>query len=147
MAPYNSDVLVRGIRALELRDKPASAHHIKSCDTEKALGVVGPFGLEDLGTDGHSAVDRIRYHKDVCVRGGVCDGFGEVTDDGRVGVEEVYRLRLSGDIAGIGKPRLGGLEQGDLPSRVMPGFRGTPAGMRTISAPVRACFRPSASGW
>ena len=43
--------------------------------------------------------------------------------------------------------RIGASEQGDLPSRVMPGFRGTPAGMRTISAPVRADFRPLASGW
>lgn len=33
------------------------------------------------------------------------------------------------------------------PSRVIPGFRGTPAGMRTISAPVRHFFKPSASGW
>lgn len=33
-----------------------------------------------------------------------------------------------------------------VPSRVMPGFRGTPAGISTISEPVRAFFRPSASG-
>jgi hypothetical protein len=29
-----------------------------------------------------------------------------------------------------------------VPSRVMPGLRGTPAGMRTISAPVRAALMP-----
>ena len=29
-----------------------------------------------------------------------------------------------------------------LPSRVMPGLRGTPAGMTTISAPLRAWARP-----
>ncbi len=34
-----------------------------------------------------------------------------------------------------------------VPSLVMPGFLGTPAGIRTISDPVRACFKPSASGW
>ena len=40
-----------------------------------------------------------------------------------------------------------GNERNIIPSRVMPGFLGTPAGMRTISAPVRACFKPLASGW
>lgn len=30
-----------------------------------------------------------------------------------------------------------------LPSRVIPGLRGTPAGMRTISAPSSAAFNPS----
>ena len=38
-------------------------------------------------------------------------------------------------------------ERDIVPSRVMPGFLGTPAGMRTISAPVRASFKPLASGW
>lgn len=33
-----------------------------------------------------------------------------------------------------------------LPSRVMPGLRGTPAGMRTISAPLRASARPDGVG-
>jgi hypothetical protein len=32
-------------------------------------------------------------------------------------------------------------------SRVIPGLRGTPAGMRTISAPVRASFNPDGVGW
>ena len=38
-------------------------------------------------------------------------------------------------------------ERGEVPSRVMPGFLGTPAGIRTISEPVRASLRPFASGW
>ncbi len=33
-----------------------------------------------------------------------------------------------------------------LPSRVMPGLRGTPAGMRTISALERASLRPEGVG-
>lgn len=33
------------------------------------------------------------------------------------------------------------------PSRVMPGFRGTPAGMMTTSAPLSASARPDAPGW
>lgn len=34
----------------------------------------------------------------------------------------------------------------DVPSRVMPGLRGTPAGMRTISASERASFNPEGVG-
>ena len=72
-----------------LRDKAASAHHIEGCDTEKTLRVVGSFRFEDLGADGYGAVDGVGDYKDVCVGGGVCDRFGEVTDDGCIGVEEV----------------------------------------------------------
>ena len=91
MSSYNGDVLICGIRALVLRDEAASAHHVEGRDTEKTLGVVGSFRFEDFGTDGYSAVDRVGDHEDVGVGGGVCDGFGEVTDDGGIGVEEVCR--------------------------------------------------------
>jgi len=33
-----------------------------------------------------------------------------------------------------------------VPSRVMPGLRGTPAGMRTISAPFKHALMPSGVG-
>ena len=89
MSSHNGDVFVCGIGALVLRDKAASAHHIEGCDTEKTLGVVGSFRFEDLGTDGYSAVDGVGDHQDVCVGGSVCDGFGEVTDDRGICVEEV----------------------------------------------------------
>ena len=91
MASHNGDVFVSGIRALMLRNETACADHIEGCDTKKALGVVYSFRFEDLGTDRYSAVDGVRDHENICVRGGVCDGFGEVTDDGGIGVEEICR--------------------------------------------------------
>ena len=33
------------------------------------------------------------------------------------------------------------------PSRVIPGFRGTPAGISTISAPLNASFSPESPCW
>ena len=33
-----------------------------------------------------------------------------------------------------------------IPSRVIPGFRGTPAGIKTTSAPLSASLRPEAVG-
>ena len=37
-------------------------------------------------------------------------------------------------------------KQTNVPSRVIPGLRGTPAGMRTISEPLRASARPDGVG-
>ncbi len=47
------------------------------------------FGLEDFGADGDGAVDRVCDDENVGIWGGVCDGFGEVPNDGGIGVEEV----------------------------------------------------------
>ena len=41
---------------------------------------------------------------------------------------------------------LGHYKVGCSPSRVMPGLRGTPAGIKTISAPLKASSRPVLSG-
>jgi hypothetical protein len=38
------------------------------------------------------------------------------------------------------------LEYGNVPSLVIPGFLGTPAGMRTISAPVKHSLSPDGVG-
>lgn len=74
-----------------LRNETTCADYIEGCDTKKALAVVGSFRFENLGADGYRTVDGVRDHENVCVRGGVCDGLGEVTDDGGIGVEEICR--------------------------------------------------------
>ena len=72
-----------------LADETGCSHNIKCGDAEEAGRVVGAGGLEDLGADGHRRVDRVGDDEDVGVGGGGGDGFGEVTDDGGGGVEEV----------------------------------------------------------
>ena len=129
-----------------LRDETACADNIEGGNTEKTLGVVCAFGFEDLGADGYGAVDWVCNDENVGFWGGVCNGFGEVSNDRGVGIEKVCRWSLLEGILSYGRV-LEMRERSALPSRVMPGFLGTPAGMRTISAPVRACFKPSASGW
>lgn len=64
--------------------------------------------------------------------------LGEVADDGGIGVEQVCN---SSDLRGIES-----LALDYLPSRVMPGLRGTPAGMRTISDPFKHSFNPDGVG-
>lgn len=70
-----------------LRDETACADNIEGCNAEETFGVVCALGLEDLGADGNSAVDRVGNDENVRVWGGVCDGFGEISDDGGVGIE------------------------------------------------------------
>lgn len=87
VAAHDGDVLVGRVRALVLRDEAAGAHDVEGRDAEEALGVVDAGGFEDLGADGHGAVDGVGDHEDVGVRGGGGDGFSEVADYGGVGVE------------------------------------------------------------
>lgn len=94
MPSHNRDVFVSGIRALVLRDKTTCADNIEGSNAEETLGVVYTLGLEDLGADRYSAVDRVGDDENVGVWGGVCDGFGEITNDGGIGVEEVYDRSL-----------------------------------------------------
>ncbi len=67
----------------------------------------------------------------------LCRGLGKITNDGSVCVEEIYGMLAS---------PLSNQATLEAPSRVMPGLRGTPAGMRTISAPDKASFRPDGVG-
>jgi hypothetical protein len=59
--------------------------------------------------------------------------LGEVSDDGGVGV-----LQGSGRLDEFWNSGLCAGILTNKSSRVIPGFRGTPAGMTTISAPLRA---------
>lgn len=90
MASDDSDILVRRVGALVLRDETAGANNIKGSDAEELLGIVDSFRLEDLGADWDGGVDWVGNDKDVGFRRGVGAGFGEVTNDGGVGIEQVY---------------------------------------------------------
>ena len=90
MTANDGDVLVRGIGVLELGDEAGGADDVEGGDAEELLGVVDAFALEDFGGDGNGAVDGVRDDEHVRVGAMVGGGFSEVTDDGGVGVEEVY---------------------------------------------------------
>jgi hypothetical protein len=133
VATNNGDVLAGGVGVLELGDEARGTDNVEGGDTEEALGVVDTRLLEDLGGDGDGGVDGVGDDQDVGLGGVLSGGLGQVADDGGVGVEQVCAtiscvttivLLLC------------------VPSRVMPGLRGTPAGMTTISAPLRASARP-----
>jgi hypothetical protein len=85
------------------------------------------------------ATHRVGDDEDVGLRGVLCGGLGQVADNGGVGVEEICTTSAAVD------KLLDGAEY-SIPSRVMPGLRGTPAGIRTISAPLRAWPRPEGVG-
>ena len=72
-----------------LRDETACADNIEGCDAEETLRVVCAFGFEDFGANWDSTIDRVCNDKDIGVWGSVCNGFGEVPNDGSIGVEEV----------------------------------------------------------
>ncbi len=72
-----------------LRDETACADNIEGRNAEETFGVVCSFGLEDFGTDGNGTVDRICDDENIGIWGGVCNGFGEVPNDGGIGVEKV----------------------------------------------------------
>jgi hypothetical protein len=151
VASDDGDVLVGGVGVLELRDEARGTDDVEGGDTEEALGVVDALGLEDLGGDGDGGVDLrmsvlpmtrlcmstygVGDDQDVGLGGVLSGGLGEVADDGGIGVEQVCGL-VNGALPATS------LASGVLPSRVMPGLRGTPAGMTTISAPLSASARP-----
>lgn len=89
VAAYNNNILIYGIGPLQLRHKSTSSHDIQCRNTEQSLRVINACLLEDLCNDWHSAVDRVRNNEDVCIGSGFSGGFGEIADNGGVGVEEV----------------------------------------------------------
>ena len=72
-----------------LRDETACADNIEGGDAEETLRVVYAFGFEDFGADWDGTVDRIRDNEDIGIWSCVCNGFGEVPNDGGIGIEEV----------------------------------------------------------
>lgn len=90
MPSHDGDVFVSGIGAFVRGDETAGAHDVEGCDAEETLGIVDAGCFEDFCADGDGAVDGIGDYEDVGFGGGLGDGFGEVTDYGGVGVEEVW---------------------------------------------------------
>jgi hypothetical protein len=81
------DVLVCWVGVLELGDEAGRTDYIKRGDTEHLLGVVDTLALEDFGRDWDGAVYWVRDDEQGGVRARICGSFGEVADDGGVGVE------------------------------------------------------------
>lgn len=92
VATDDNDVLVGGVGVLDLGDEARGADDVEGGDTEETAGVVDTGLLQDLGGDGNGAVDRVGDDEDVGVGAVLGDGLGQVTDDGGVGVEEVFGL-------------------------------------------------------
>ena len=129
----NGDVLAGGVVVLELGDEAGGTDDVEGGDTKEALGVVDALGLEDLSGDGDGRVDlRQSVH-----------GFYKCRIIVRTGLE-MMRMLASGACSAAALARSRTMEALVLKrsSRVMPGLRGTPAGMTTISAPLRASARP-----
>lgn len=95
VATDDNDVLVGGVGVLVLGDEAGGADDVKGGDTEETLGVVDTGLLQDLGGDGNGAVDRVGDNEDVGLGAVLGDGLGEVTDDGGVGVEQVFARSLA----------------------------------------------------
>lgn len=133
----DGDVLVGRVGALDLGDEAGGTDDVKSGDTEEALGVVDALVLEDLGGDGDGRVD-LKYFllvtsSSFAPRNGsyVLTGLA-ITRMLASGQESAQALAKSRTIEALVLKRS---------SRVIPGLRGTPAGMRTISAPVKHSLR------
>jgi hypothetical protein len=107
----DGDVLVLGVGALDLGDEAAGTDDIEGGDTEEGLGVVDTGLLVDLAADGDGGVDGVGDDEELGLGGGLGSGFGEVTDDGGVGVEEIVtgHAGLAGDTSGD-QDNLGALE-------------------------------------
>ena len=134
----DGDVLVAGVGLLDLRDEARGTDNVKGGDTEETLGVVDTLGLVDLGDDGDRRVDLDANQRKSTLRKSRQEHTGlEMTRTLALGEASAAALARSRTMEALVLKRS---------SRVMPGLRGTPAGMRTISAPLRASFRPEPSG-
>ena len=74
---------------LDLGHESGSTNNIEGGDTEKTLGVVNSFCLEDLCNDRNCGVHWVGDNKDVCIGSRFSSGFGEISDNGGIGVEEI----------------------------------------------------------
>ena len=72
-----------------MANEAARAHDIEGGDAEEALRVVDALAFKDFGGDGDGAVDGVCDDEDVGLWASVGGGFGEVADNGGIGVEEI----------------------------------------------------------
>jgi hypothetical protein len=108
--------------------------------------------FEDLREDGDSRVDWVGNHENESLGSCRGDTSGEITADASVDLEEIVTdlsiRRTDGVMRGgsyrviyIQRMLVDGSNRNDLDTRT-PGLRGTPAGMTTMSASLRAFSRP-----
>jgi len=99
VATDDGDVDLGGSNASDAGEESVGAGDVEGGDTEQALGVVDASALEDLSNDGDSGVDGVRDDEEVSLWRNLGGRLGEVTDDGRVGVEQVVtgHSRLAGN--------------------------------------------------
>lgn len=102
MSTNDRDLLIRRITALDLTDESASSDNIQSCNTKKALRVVDALALEDLSNNWDRRVNRVRNDENVCLWRRVGRSFGQVPNDGSIGVEKVVTSHawLAGNTGG-----------------------------------------------
>jgi hypothetical protein len=123
----------------DLSNEGLGSDDIKSGHAEQFLGVKDTGGLEDFGGDWDCGVDGVGDDEEIglwTVLGGALD---EITDDTGVDLEEIItgHTRLAFFVISACLVTF---------LRVVGCVRGTPAGMTTMSAPVKACFMPSSFG-
>lgn len=75
--------------ASNLSNEGLGTDNIEGGDTEEALGVKDTLGLEDLGGNGNSRVDRVGDDEDEGVGGNLSSNLNQALDNTGVDVEEI----------------------------------------------------------
>jgi hypothetical protein len=159
VAANDGDLLVCWICTFDFRDEAGGSNNVKSGYTEQAFGIVDAFGLVNLSADWDGGVnlgDHTESVSDADAWDRIWQTGFEMTRRFASGAASAAALAKSRTIEALVLNRsvlhmsLLLLSKSavfpSIPSRVMPGFRGTPAGMRTTSAPVKASLSPDGVG-
>merc|ERR1712106_1044819 len=111
VASNDGAIHVGWVNSLESSNKLIGTDNIQSGDSKDCLGVVDSGLLEHLGGNGDGGVDRVGDNSNHSVGTDLCSCSSNGSNNRCVCVEEIIL--------------------------VMPGLRGTPAGITTISAPTK----------
>lgn len=115
-------------------------HNIQGGDAEHALGVIDTLLFEDFSSNGHSGVDWVGDDVEQCLGAVLAACSDEVTHNACINLCEYKRRGEGGLSSGLYCIPSSSVTL-NKSSRVMPGLRGTPAGMMTTSAPLSAAAR------
>src|SRR5690242_6180595 len=123
-----------------LCDEGLGTDNIECGDTEQLLGVEDTSGLEHLGGNRDCRVDWVGDDEDVGLGAVLGDALDETLDDAGVDLEEVVtgHARLAYGLSVPARSNADSIAEAHV--------RGMPAGMTTMSAPLRAAARPSSLG-
>lgn len=133
------DSLAWVLLASVLLNKCLRTHNIEGGDTEQLLRVKDAGALENLGCDWNGAVDWVGDDEDVGLRAELGDTLDKVAYDSSVDLEEVVASHAWLAWSGVSSAML-------VSKSGIVNVRGMPAGMTTMSAPVKAFFMPSSFG-